>query len=172
MGSTWGTIQVSELRRLVDKGLTQRQIADYLAEKYGEPVGRSAVSQAMSRHGLRSARPRPTYDELIPWRVLVAHDQAYAVRMLRLEARSRLGLELTKEHVQRLTKWKRDTLHDGGLVVKYHPDTGFEYVKRREGVDGDLIYVPDDLLSEADRRRLDRIAAAIQARDRQAETGT
>lgn len=145
MRSDWGTIDPGELRSLVDRGMSQAEIAAHLSEKYHQPVKRGSVSSAMHRHDIRSPRREP-HTDLIPWRVAVEHSTDYAAQMLRTEGRVRRGTEASKYQLGRLASWKRNKLRGGELVVDYNPVDGFTYVPRREGVDTDLIRIPDELL--------------------------
>lgn len=133
----------SELLRMVRAGMTQQEIADETYQRTGQKVTRAAVSAALARAGAPPMRNR--YPELLPWRVKVEHDNHYALRMLRAEARQRRGEELPEREVTRLETWKQ-TLTQNGVVVHYDPDApgGFFYVKARKNVDTDLIRVPGE----------------------------
>lgn len=132
-----------ELLRMVRQGMTQQEIADETFRRTGERVTRAAVSAALARAGAPPMRNR--YAELLPWRVKVEHDNHYALRMLRAEARHRRGEQLPERELTRLETWRR-TLLENGVVVHYDPDApgGFFYVKARKGVDTDLIRVPQE----------------------------
>ncbi|MDO5495450.1 MAG: hypothetical protein Q4G64_07040, partial [bacterium] len=82
--------------------------------------------------------------ELIPWMVKEEHRLAYPVAMLRVEDRRRRGEIVRTTDLERLDAWKA-RLKDDGLVVHYDPDTagGFWLVPKREGIDEDMIRVPD-----------------------------
>ena len=120
----------SMLQKYVERGLTHQQIADLITKESGVPVARSTVSAALSRAGLTT---RTRYDEMIPWkRIRVEHNHHYALTMLRLEARHRMGSQLTEDQSKRLESWKQ-RLVDEDAVVVYLPDTdeGFYYVRRK-----------------------------------------
>lgn len=137
---------VHELKRLLDSGMTQQDIADKVFRETGVRVTRAAVSAALARAGLSSYRKR--HSELIPWRVRVEHNKEYPVRMLRLEARRRKGEPVSPEEERKLDAWLR-LLRDNQAVVFYHPKVGFRYTDPRPDIDTDLIYVPDEMVSES-----------------------
>lgn len=118
---------VSELRRMVDSGLTHKQIAEKVSRKTGYPVSRSTISSALHRAG--AAAPSKKYPDEIPWRVREEHQTHYAARMLRLLGRRRRGIRNSAESDQRLDAWLNQ-LKEAGAVVVYVPDTddGFFYV--------------------------------------------
>ena len=78
-------------------------------------------------------------DNLIPWRVDIAHRWCHEVVMLRAEQRRRAGLPNTADVAARLDAWVAGLEHDG-TVVDYDLARGFVYVARRPGVDTDLIH--------------------------------
>lgn len=126
----------SQLKRMVDRGMTHQEIADKVSEDTGERVNRSSVSAALSRAGLTD---RVRYDEVIPFQVRAVHNYHYALTMLRVHARLEAGLEVPEDQVDRYESW-RAKLEDNNGVVAYVPDTedGFHYV-RREPEDGDSL---------------------------------
>lgn len=130
-----------ELEKMLDLGLTHQEIADQVSQQIGEPVTRAAVSVAVSRAGLADRRKR--YDEMIPWRVKVAHQSSYDLWMLRIAARLDRGVAVTDEERGRFDRWKA-RLDDEDLVVDYDSkeETGFIYRPRRAGLDGGLIREP------------------------------
>lgn len=132
----------TELRRYIEKGLTQEQIAEAWEKDSGIRVGRSAIAMAIERYGLHSAHPRPRYEETLPWVVSTDHRMAWDARMLRLEGRRRQGKKLTEDELRWLTQWK-EQLDAQNAVVMYHPGTvdGFFWVAREE-TDDDLIRRP------------------------------
>ena len=132
----------TELRRYLEKGLTQAQIAEAWEEDSGIRVSRSTIAMAMNRYGLDSPRPRPRYDDLLPWTVVDEHRMANDARMLRLEGRRRKGGKLTEKDKRILAQWK-DALAEAGAVIMYDARTpeGFWWVQRTEG-DDDLIRRP------------------------------
>jgi hypothetical protein len=119
----------TELRRMKDSGMTHQQIADEVEKRTGQKVTRNAVTMAMARHGLSGNPTR--YSEEIPWRVRQKHERHYALAMLRLYARRRRGVKLSREQEQRLTSWLGQ-LHENDRVVYYQADSpeGFYYVPR------------------------------------------
>lgn len=132
----------TELRRYLERGLTQQQIADEWEKDSGYRVSRSTIGMAIARYGLESSRPRLRYEDLLPWHVAQQHLMAYDARMLRYEGRRRAGLEVDSDTITRLEGWIRD-LRSRDAVVHYDPDTaeGFYWVKRSEE-DDDLIRRP------------------------------
>lgn len=128
------TIKVPDkttMRRYLAKGMTQQQIADAWLDETGEKVARSAIAMAIERYGLRSANPRPTYEELLPWTVAVEHRNHMDARMLRLEGRLRAGKSLNEQELRYLERWKEE-LAEANAVVYYDRDTseGFFWVPR------------------------------------------
>lgn len=122
-------------------------------------VSEAAVRQMISRENLTDAvtPALPSHKEFIPWRVKVAHLQDYAVRSLRLyarslglgapltnpelEAKARLG-QLSVEEGVRLTALASlraqlqgfmDKLDQLEVVVDYDREEGFVFVPRRSG---------------------------------------
>jgi hypothetical protein len=125
----------SELRRLVEQGLTHSQIAEHVSSASGVTVSRSTVSAALSRAGLTTAAMR--YKQELPWRVRPDHLAQYPARMLRLLGRRRQNIELTEDEENRLDAWL-DGIEEKQLVVAYAPDNGgFIYVDADEINDGE-----------------------------------
>lgn len=119
---------------MVEAGYTHADIADWVLDKTGQHVSRSAVSSALSRAGL--TREGPRYREEIPWRVKTSHLTQYPARMLRLLGRYRAQMELSDEDQLRLDGWLA-SLEEQNVVVAYCPDgPGFLYVPRDEIGDG------------------------------------
>lgn len=118
----------SELRRLVESGLTHQQIADRVSRDSGYPVSRSTISAALHRSG--DSKPAKKYPDEIPWVVKEEHQNHYAARMLRLLGRRRKGIANSMEQEQRLDSWLAQLRRDGTVVV-YVPDTfdGFFYIE-------------------------------------------
>lgn len=133
----------TQMRRYLEKGLTQQQIADQWEEDSNVRVSRAAIGLAIARYGLQSSKPRKRYAELIPWKIRPEHRQHRDVKMLRLESRRREGLPLSEDDKRRLTNWKAALL-DAEAVVYYHPETeqGFFWTPREEQ-DGDLVRQPE-----------------------------
>ena len=132
----------TQLKNYLAKGLTQAQIVEAWERDSNVRVSRSAIGMAISRYGLASAKPRPSYREMIPWRVRWEHRMAWDVRMLRLEARRRRGDALADKEKRDLTVW-RSRLDEANAVVIYEPDTdeGFFWVTRRPD-DDDVVRRP------------------------------
>ena len=132
----------TELRRYIEKGLTQAQIAEAWEKDTGVRVGRSTIAMAIERYGLHSAHPRPRYEDMLPWVVTAEHRMAWDARMLRLEGRRRQGKKLTEDELRWLTQW-REQLDTQNAVIMYHPGTadGFFWVEREDG-DDDVIRRP------------------------------
>lgn len=135
----------TELKVYLSRGMTQQQIADTWGEVTGIKPSRSAIGLAIARYGLKSATPRPRYDDLLPWRVRTEHKMHYDARMLRLEGQSRAGKKLTADSARDLASWKRQ-LEELDAVVHYDGDTeeGFHLVRRDPALDepGSLIRKP------------------------------
>ncbi|MBA2955335.1 hypothetical protein GON03_13435 [Nocardioides sp. MAH-18] len=82
-------------------------------------------------------------DNLIPWRVDVAHRWSHEALMLRAEQRRRAGLPNGEEMDARLDRWLAELERDG-TVVDYDLARGFVYVARRPEIDTDLIHATGD----------------------------
>lgn len=131
-----------EVTRWIEAGRTYRWMAEKYLEKYDLEVTPTMFSNFRSRRGLDPRIVRD--DELIPWEVKPEHRYAWAVSMLRVEARQRAGKEVTPNEAEHLAGWKR-TLEREQAVVHYDPDTeqGLFLVPPRPDIDTDLIRVPD-----------------------------
>lgn len=129
----------TQMRRYLDRGLTQQQIVAAWEEDTGVRVSRSAIAMAINRYGLSSANHRPRYEDTLPWKVKKEHANHYDARMLRLEGRRREGNPMTDRELHMLNQWK-ELLHTRGAVIAYEPDTeqGFFWLQRQPG-DDDLI---------------------------------
>jgi hypothetical protein len=125
---------VSELQKMVDKGMTHAEIASKLEEQLGHKVARSSVSAALSRAGRTQEGNR--YSEEIPWKIKGEHLLQYPARMLRLLGRRNLGLPLTDEQTARLDNWLAN-LREKNLVVAYSETAGLLYVDADEIHDGE-----------------------------------
>lgn len=88
---------------------------------------------AISRFGLESARPRPEYRSLLPWKLSEEHRHHIDARMLRLEGRRREGGKLSESEQRWLDNWKAE-LDRLNAVVYYDRDTeeGFFWIPREE----------------------------------------
>ena len=134
----------TELRRYIEKGMTQAEIAEAWEKDSGVRVSRSTIAMATERYGLHSAHPRPRYEDMLPWTVTSEHRMSWDARMLRLEGRNREGGKLAEDELRWLTQWRED-LEASNAVITYHPGTleGFHPVERHED-DTDLIRRPKD----------------------------
>lgn len=117
----------SELQKMLERGMTHKEIAEAVSREVGQPVSRSTVSAAIHRAGLSAASKK--YVEEIPWTVKEHHLTHYAARMLRLLGRRRAGIQNSEEMDARLDSWLKQ-LRDEHAVVTYIPDSpeGFYYV--------------------------------------------
>lgn len=133
----------NEMERYLARGLTQAQIAQEHGERTGHKISRSAIAMAIERYGLKSAHPRPRYEELLPWTVREEHSHHWDARMLRLEGRRRAGGSLSDDELRYLTGWLRQ-LQEQHAVVYYDPETeeGFHWIPREKGHD-DIVDRPD-----------------------------
>ena len=131
----------TELRQLAESGMTQAQIVEHVFEQTGQRVTRAAVSAALNRAGAGKEVVR--YDDMIPWTVRQEHNKHYHVRMLRLAAQRKRGVQLNAENAQKLESWIRRYIDGQDAVVTYVPDSedGFYLVRRRPG-DGEFIRPP------------------------------
>lgn len=116
-----------ELKKMLDRGMTHREIAEAVSKETGHPVRRSTVSAAIHRAGLSDTAKK--YDAEIPWTVKEEHLTHYAARMLRLLGRRRAGVTNSAEMDARLDAWLRQ-LDENHAVVCYLPETeeGFFYI--------------------------------------------
>lgn len=130
------------LRRYLDEGMTQAQIADAWEESSNIRVSRSAIAMAIERYGLQSVNPRRRYADLLPWKVRPEHKDHIDARMLRAEGRRRAGETLPRRTAVALHNWT-ERLLAAGAVVHYEPNSaeGFHWVVPEEG-DDDLIHRP------------------------------
>ncbi|MEV4642784.1 hypothetical protein AB0J80_36130 [Actinoplanes sp. NPDC049548] len=131
-----------EARRWIEEGKSYPWIILEYKRKYGIETTAAMWSNFRNRNGIEIRYVRD--DNLIPWRINDRDRRRYAVEMLRMEARRRAGVEMTPDELQHLESWKAG-LAEKDLVVHYAPGTekGFYYVKRRPGIDNDLIREPD-----------------------------
>lgn len=133
---------MKEALRWLEEGRTYDWIVQEYRRKYAIETTISMWAAIRRRHGIESRIVRD--EALIPWAVSKEHRHAHAVSMLRAEARKRAGKTLTPTMADMLATWLRG-LEADGTVVHYDPETteGWWYVPRREGVDTDLVRVPD-----------------------------
>lgn len=131
-----------EIIRWFDEGRTYSWMVEEYRRKYGIETRTSMFGNFRRRRGLQRRQTRN--DDLLPWALEEMHRWAYPAMMLRAEARRRDGKELGEVYEARLEAWLA-RLRAEDVVVHYDPQTeqGFWYVPRREGVDLDLIRVPE-----------------------------
>jgi hypothetical protein len=129
----------TQLRMYLAKGMTQGQVVEAWEKDSGIRVSRSTIGMAMKRFDLESPRPRPRYEDMIPWTVRKEHTMVWDARMLRLESKRRRGEALTDKEKRVLTQW-RTRLEEANAVVAYEPDTeeGFFWL-HRSSEDDDII---------------------------------
>lgn len=139
----------TQMQRYLRRRLTQQQIADAWEADSGLRASRSAIAMAISRYGLQSNKPRPRYEDTLPWRVSQEHQNNFNAKMLRLESRRRRGDKLDAADASQLDHWKLK-LERREAVVAYVCDTpeGFFWVRRRPS-DGDNL-IRESLHDHAD----------------------
>lgn len=132
-----------EVVRWFEEGRSYGWMMQEYLRKYKIHTTISMWGNFRRRHGLDLRMERSDV-ALVPWKVKEEHRWAYALAMLRVEARLRRGATVREEDAARLASWKAKA-EASGTVVHYDPDTerGFWMVPRRPGVDVDLIRVPD-----------------------------
>lgn len=132
----------TELRRYTEKGLTQAQIAEAWESDTGVRISRSTVAMALQRHGLTTQRPRPRYEDMLPWTVHEDHRMHWDARMLRLEGRRRRGMKMSDAEKRKLDHWKQELAHKNA-VVTYDGATleGFFWTPKKDD-DDDIIRRP------------------------------
>ena len=130
----------TQMRLYLERRLTQLQIVHQWEQDSGIRVSRSAIAMAIKRYDLKSAKPRPRWDDLLPWRVVDAHRMKHDARMLRVEARKRRGLPISSEEASMHAIWRK-RLKDQNAVISYAADTrkGFWWVTREESDGNSLI---------------------------------
>lgn len=137
----------TELRRYLSRGMTQQQIVEAWEQDSGERVSRSAIAMAIERLGLKSAHSRPSYPEMLPWRVAERHLRHIDARMLRLEGRRRAGGRLSTGEQRWLDQWKDDLLRKNAVIhYEYNSDEGFYWVDRNDPA---VVAGSDDLIDRA-----------------------
>lgn len=133
----------NQMRRYLERGLSQAGIVEQYEEDTGIRVSRSAIAMAIGRYGLHSSRERPRYADTMPWKLLPEHRDHNDARMLRLEGRRRMGGSLTEKELRILEAWL-DLLKERGAVITYEPKTrkGFFWVPKT-GEDDDIVRRPE-----------------------------
>lgn len=98
----------------------QGRTLDEIAAEYG--VTKGAVYLQL-REIPGAVKPRPSYKQLIPWRVSAEHAHAYPAAMLRLLGRVEAGQadRIPANKRRMLESWCR-TMKEQDLVVDYGPD--------------------------------------------------
>lgn len=133
----WGVLpDATVLRRLRNRGMTYQEIADL----YGVTV--SGVWRAFERANL--IKSRPTYRDVVPWRIDRKFSQTEVMRHLRTMAKMQAELPIPSRDEKSLLSWLDDMKRDG-VILAYHPDAppnaasepgGFYYVEREEDEEG------------------------------------
>lgn len=131
-----------EVVRWYMEGKTFRWMTEEHERKYGRKPSIAAFQSVVRRRELppRSLRNNP----LIPWKVSREHQKKWTHKQLRNENRRRNGMPIAQMDLIELERWKLG-LEQAGAVVDYRRDTedGYFLVPRRDGIDTDLIRVPD-----------------------------
>lgn len=131
-----------EVERWYTEGRAFRWMAEEHDRKYGRKPTVAAFQSVVRRSGLppRSLHSNP----LIPWKVRREHQRKWTHTQLRNENRRRNGMPVNEAKLMELERWKIG-LEKAGAVVDYRRDTeeGYFLVPRRDGIDTDLIRVPD-----------------------------
>lgn len=124
-------------------GLNNSEIARQYEKDTGIRVTPQAISMAITRYGLKTNNPRSRYEDLIPWQLRPEHRMHTEARLLRMEARRRLGKSLSAADLTWLNNWMK-LLRDSNAVVTYDPDReeGFYWVERKP-TDRDIIRMPE-----------------------------
>lgn len=132
----------AEFTKWWNEGKTYQWIIDEYRRKYHIEITPSAIGNWRARLGLERRQQRSL--DLIPWTVEERHRYRHALAMLRAEARRRAGAPLSAIQKTRLDSWMA-FMKEEDAVVHYDPETeeGFFYVPRREGVDKDLVRMPE-----------------------------
>lgn len=136
------TPDVSWLRQHAQRGYTQAKMVEAWEKESGIRVTRSAIAMAMMRHNVEPSRPRPRYEDTVPWKVRPEHRLHTDARLLRLEGRRRHGGKLSDADLHWLNVWRKE-LETANAVITYDPDTeeGFFWVPRTPQ-DDDIVRRP------------------------------
>lgn len=138
-----------QMRRYLELGLSQAQIAAKYEEDTGIRCSRSAIGMAIGRYGLKSSTLMPRHMDTVPWAVKPEHRNEKHLRLLRLEGRRRKGLKLSETELSWVQGFL-DYLTEQDAVVAYNPKTkkGFWLVKREEqDAEGDIVRRPKEKVS-------------------------
>ena len=119
------------LTRYAREGLTQEQMAERWTAESEWSISRSGIAMALQREGVPPVKPRPRYEEEIPWRVLSRHQRRTDAQMLRLWARRKHGKQVVGDEALRLNRWL-SRLEEQDAVIVYDPRTeeGFIWIPR------------------------------------------
>lgn len=132
----------STLERWVKEGRTRAWMVEEIHRRTGETVSEQAISNALRRAGLSRGNRR--YDDIIPWRVEMAHQSKYILQLLRMYARRQANLPLTDAQNGKLDHFL-DFLKETKGVVAYVADSeeGFFVVDREKRDGKGIIRKPD-----------------------------
>jgi hypothetical protein len=135
-------VDPAELSQWLAEGRPYWWMVSYYETEYGLHTSVSQWATYVRRENLTKATAGD--QGLLVWEILQEHRWSIPARMLGIEARRRAGLFVDPREQTRLDSWLR-TLREGDLVVHYDPTTeeGWSLLPRRDGVDLDLIRVPD-----------------------------
>jgi len=126
---------------LVGQGLNGQEIVDTLLSDYGIEFTRAGVSKWKLAHNMPTRVRSENRRNLVPWRVLVEHQQDRLLKFLLTEANLRDRKEIGTAHRYR-HQAVLEQLENEGTVVYYDQDNGFHRVQPRPGIDEDFIYDP------------------------------
>ena len=132
----------STLERWVKEGRTRAWMVEEIYRRTGQRVSRQAISNALRRAGLSRGNRR--YEDVIPWRVEMAHQSKYILQLLRMYARRQAGLPLSDVQNSKLDKFLAE-LKNLKAVVTYEAssDEGFWLVDREKRDGKGIIRRPD-----------------------------
>lgn len=119
------------LTRYAREGLTQQQMAERWTMESGWNITRPGIAMALKREGVPPVRPRPRYEDEIPWEVADEHTRKTDAQILRFWARRRHGLPIQPEQESKLNHWL-EQLAEQDAVIIYVRDTpeGFWWIPR------------------------------------------
>lgn len=135
---------VQQVLHWFDRGLTPTEVQVLYQATYHVEATPEAFLNIFKR--ARSEAPGGGYPQnpLLPWKLAPRHRGDTIAQRLRTEWRRRRGLPVDPAKARDLDSWL-SWMKASDLVVDYDPesDEGFAFLPRRPGVDGDLIYEPD-----------------------------